>query len=220
MWKGHWFSLEPDKYYQLILAYCRYIYAGVWVVWNVADAHVVVRHSISHTLPVLSWTHFRTALILLGIDSRRCFKIPLGFSFLASHICCKFIASMMQVSCYITSLRYSISLRSVDFIPLLHQLHPKPLSQDGFMFPWFLHRILTLPSECQSRNWNSWDQASSVQYWWVPLNVASVSFSSLTDANSREPLPVWSSAAVAHLFQGVMCCMFRDALLHPITWLF
>ncbi len=31
--------------------------------------------------------------------------------------------------------------------------------------------------------------------------------------------PVWSSAAVAYLLQGLMCCAFRDALLHTSVYL-
>ncbi len=30
----------------------------------------------------------------------------------------------------------------------------------------------------------------------------------------QERHPVWSSAAVAHLLQGLMCCVFRDGILH------
>ncbi len=29
--------------------------------------------------------------------------------------------------------------------------------------------------------------------------------------------PVWSSAAVAHLLQGSMCCVFRDGILHTLV---
>ncbi len=28
---------------------------------------------------------------------------------------------------------------------------------------------------------------------------------------------MWSSAAVAHLFQGSMCCTFRDGILHTLV---
>ncbi len=28
---------------------------------------------------------------------------------------------------------------------------------------------------------------------------------------------MWSSAAVAHLFQGSMCCAFRDGILHTLV---
>ncbi len=33
----------------------------------------------------------------------------------------------------------------------------------------------------------------------------------------QERHPVWSSAAVAHLFQGSMCCLFRDGVLHTLV---
>ncbi len=33
----------------------------------------------------------------------------------------------------------------------------------------------------------------------------------------QERNPVWSSAAVAHLFQGSTCCAFRDGILHMLV---
>ncbi len=33
----------------------------------------------------------------------------------------------------------------------------------------------------------------------------------------QERHPVWSSAAVAHLLQGSMCCAFRDGILHTLV---
>ncbi len=33
----------------------------------------------------------------------------------------------------------------------------------------------------------------------------------------QERHPVWSSAAVAHLLQGSMCCVFRDSILHTLV---
>ncbi len=35
--------------------------------------------------------------------------------------------------------------------------------------------------------------------------------------NWQERHPVWSSAAVAHLLQGLTCCVFRDGILHTLV---
>ncbi len=62
-----------------------------------------------------------------------------------------------------------------------------------------LCQILTLPSECRSRNQDSSDQATFFQ------------------TSSVQWHPVWSSAAVAHLLQGSTCCAFRDGILYTLV---
>ncbi len=63
---------------------------------------------------------FRSALILRGIDSTRCWKhsseILVHIDMIASHSCCRFVVctSMMQISRSTTSQRCSIGLRSGD----------------------------------------------------------------------------------------------------------
>ncbi len=79
-------------------------------------------HFIRDTLLVPGWTlfAFRTALILRGIDSTRCWKhswkILVHIDMRASHSCCRFVGctSKMRISCSITSQRCSIGLRSGD----------------------------------------------------------------------------------------------------------
>ncbi len=88
--------------------------------------------------------------------------------------------------------------------------------QDGSILSCSLCQILTLSSECCSRNQDSSDQAtffqsSIVQFWWACVNPP---FSVLS---WQERHPVWSSAAVAHLLQGSTCCAFRDYILHTLV---
>ncbi len=87
--------------------------------------------------------------------------------------------------------------------------------QDGFMLSCTLRQILTLPPECCSRNRDSSDlatffQSSIVQFWWACAN-CSLRFLFLDDRSGTRCGP---SAAVAHLLQGSMCCLFRDGILH------
>ncbi len=106
--------------------------------------------------------------------------------------------------------------------PLHHysiSIHPEPLSQ-GRMGPCF-HVLYA-------------------KFWPYHPNVAAEiethqtrqRFSNLLLSNFGEPVwilasvscsrwqerhPVWSSAAVAHLLQGSMCCAFRDGILHTLV---
>jgi len=87
----------------------------------------------------------------------------------------------------------------------------------GWIHTCCLHQILTLPSKRRSRNQDSSDQAtffqsSIVQFWGVCVN-CSLSFLFVADRIT----PVWCSAAVAYLLQGLMCCAFRDALLQTLV---
>ncbi len=77
---------------------------------------------IRYTLPVPGWTPFafRTALILCGIDSTRCWKhsseLLVHIDMIASRSCCRFVGctSMMWISHSTTLQRCSIGLRSGD----------------------------------------------------------------------------------------------------------
>ncbi len=86
--------------YPYILVYecvCVYIYIYI---------HSLTGHFVRYTLLVLGWTPFvfRTALILRGIDSTRCWKhsseILVHIDMRASRSCCRFVGytSMMQIS--------------------------------------------------------------------------------------------------------------------------
>ncbi len=102
--------------------------------------------------------------------------------------------------------RYSIGTKRPkvcqENIP--HTITPPPPAwtvetrQDGSMLSYSLRQILTLPSECCSRNRESSDQAMFIQ-------------------SSIVRHPVWSSAAVTHLLQGSTCCAFRDGFLHTLV---
>ncbi len=102
----------------------------------------------------------------------------------------------------------------------LHHHQPEPLRQ-GRMDPSF--------------------DVLYAKFWPYHLNVAAVietrqtrqRFSNLLWSNFGEPVwivasvllvlswqerhPVWSSAAVAHLLQGSMCCAFRDGILYTLV---
>ncbi len=106
-----------------------------------------------------------------------------------------------------------------------HTITPPPPAwtvekkQDGSMLSCSIWQILTLPSECHSRNRDSSDQAtffqsSIVQFWLASLCELYPPFPVL---RWQERHPVWSSAAVAHLLQGSTCCVFRDGILHTLV---
>lgn len=67
-----------------------------------------------------------------------------------------------------------------------------------------LCQFLNLPSECCGRNGNYPDQEtfSTVQFWWACANCG-LNCLSLADKSGL----VWSSAAVSHLFEGLMCAL-------------
>ncbi len=90
--------------------------------------------------------------------------------------------------------------------------------QDISMLSCSLRQILTLPSECRSRNRDSSDQAtffqsSIVQFWWSLCEL----YPPCPVLSWQERHPVWSSAAGAHLLQGSMCCVFRDGVLYTLV---
>jgi len=104
-----------------------------------------------------------------------------------------------------------------------HTITPPPAAwsidtiQDGSMLSGCLRQILTLPSECCGRNRDSSDQAtlfqfSVIRFFWACVNYSLI-FLFLADRSGTGV----SSAAVAHMLQGLMCCAFRDALLQTLV---
>jgi len=103
---------------QLILTYVYRIVFPLHLVY----IFTLTGHFIRYTL--LVWVgppfDFRTALILCGIDSTRCWKhsseILVHIDMIASRSCCRFVGctSMMRISRSTTSQRCSIGLRSGD----------------------------------------------------------------------------------------------------------
>ncbi len=93
--------------------------------------------------------------------------------------------------------------------------------QDGSMLSCSLSQILTLPSECCSRNRDSSDQAtffqsSIVKFWWACVN-CSLRFLFLADRSGTGVVFYCCS----HLLQGSTCCVFRDGFQHTLDeWLF
>ncbi len=90
--------------------------------------------------------------------------------------------------------------------------------QDWSMLSCSLSQIMTPPFDCCRRNRDSSDNAmffksSIVQFWWACAN-CSLRFLFLADRSGNL---VWTSAAVAHLLQGLTCCAFRDGILHTLV---
>ncbi len=84
--------------------------------------------------------------------------------------------------------------------------------QDGSMLSCSLRQILTLPSECCSRNRDSSDQAtffqsSIVQFWWSGVN-CSLRVLFLSDR---------SGTRCGLLLLGLTCCVFRDGVLQMLV---
>ena len=77
----------------------------------------------------------------------------------------------------------------------------------------FWRQIVTVPSVCLSRNWDSSDQAtffqsSTVQFRWALQLLPQLSVLGLQKRN-----PTWSSAALVNPPQGSTSCAFWDAFL-------
>ncbi len=107
--------------------------------------------------------------------------------------------------------------KKISPTPLHHQHQPEPLRQGRMIHAFMIFTSNSDPtSEC-SRDQYSLDQAtfsnlllsSFVESVWI---VSSVCCSYLTGA-----APVWSSAAGAHLLQGLTCCVFRDGILQTLV---
>ncbi len=108
----------------------------------------------THTQATLLWTpcqyrvgapfFFRTALILRGIDSTRCWKHSSEMLFhidmIASRSCCRYVGctSMKQISHYTTSQRCSIGLRSGDFGGHLSEVNSLSCSRNQSEMIWAL----------------------------------------------------------------------------------
>ncbi len=117
-----------------------------------------------------------------------------------------------QVGCGIlTVLNWYKCAKKIPPTPLNHHHQPEPLRQ---RLSCSLRQILTLSSECNSRNPDSSHVSNLLlsnfgDPVWI---VASVSCSYLTEWQ-----PVWFSAAGTHLLQGSTCCVFRYVFCR--TWL-
>ncbi len=73
-------------------------------------------------------------------------------------------------------------------------------------------------SECCSRNRDSSDQATFLPIFYCPILVSLCElYPPFPVLIWQEQHPVWSSAAVAHLLQGLTCCAFRDGILHILV---
>ncbi len=72
-------------------------------VWFIYTVYTLTGHFIRYTLLVVGWTpfSFRTALILRGIDSTRCWKqsseILVHIDMIASRSCCRFVACTTNI---------------------------------------------------------------------------------------------------------------------------
>ncbi len=82
-----------------------------------------------------------------------------------------------------------------------------------------LRQILTLPSECRSRNRDSSDQAtffqsSIIQFWCACVNCI-LRFLFLDDRNGTGVVFCCCSPSASGF--DVMCCVFRDGILHTLV---
>ncbi len=117
----------------------KYIYIYIYT-------HTLTGHFIRYILLVPVWTPFvfRTALILRGIDSTRCWKhsseILVHIVMIASHSCCRFVVctSMMWISRSTTSQRCSIGLRSGDCGGHLSKVNSLSCSRNQSEMIWAL----------------------------------------------------------------------------------
>ncbi len=118
--------------------------------------------------------------------------------------------------------RCSIGTKN-NYKNVTHTITPPPPAwtvqtrQDGSMLSCSLRQILTLPSECRSRNRDSSDQEIFpnllLSNFGEPVQIVA----SVPVLSWQERYPVWSSAAVVHLLQGLTCCAFRDCILHSLV---
>ncbi len=89
--------------------------------------------------------------------------------------------------------------------------------QDGSMLSCSLHQILTLTSECCSRNQLIRPgNVFTIFYCQIMLILCEL-YPPCAVLIWPERHPVWSSAAGAHLLQGSMCCVFRDGILQILV---
>ncbi len=152
--------------------------------------------------------------------------------------------SMMWISRSTTSQRCSIGLRSGDCGGHLSKVNSLSCSRNqsgtiwalchGALSCWkyirrWVHcshkgmdmvcnntaKILTLSSECCSRNRDSSD-VFPIFYCPVLVSLCEL-YPPCAVLIWQERHPVWSSAAGVHLLQGSTCCAFRDAILHTLV---
>ncbi len=110
--------------------------------------YTLTGHFIRYTLLVPGWTPFafRTASILCGIDSTRCWKhsseMLVHIDMIASHSCCRFVVctSMMWISRSTTYQRCSIGLRSGDCGDHLSKVNSLSCSRNQSEMIWALWR--------------------------------------------------------------------------------
>ncbi len=108
--------------------------------------YTLTGHFIRYTLlvPVGPPFAIKTALILRGIDSTRCWKhsseILVYIDMIASHSCCRFVGctSMMRISRSTTSQRCSIGLRSGDCGNHLSKVNSLSCSRNQSAMIWAL----------------------------------------------------------------------------------
>ncbi len=118
---------------------CMYIYIYIYT-------HTLTGHFIRYTLLVPVWTPFafRTALILRGTGSKRCWKhsseILVHIDMIASHSCCRFVGctTMMWISRSSTSHMCSIGLRSGDCGGHLSKVNSLSCSRNQSEMIWAL----------------------------------------------------------------------------------
>ncbi len=97
----------------------------------------------------------------------------------------------------------------------LHHHQPEPLRRGRMIHDFMFFTPNSDPtSECRSRNQDSSES----------INLLLSSFGDLCELYPPCPVliwperhPVWSSAAGAHLLQGLTCCVFRDGILQILV---
>ncbi len=111
---------------------------------RVCFTYTITGHFIRYTLLVGPTFAFRTALILRGIDSTRCWKhssmMLVNIDTIASCSCCRFVGctSIMWISRSTTSRRCSIGLRSGDCGGHLSKVNSLSCSRNQSEMMWAL----------------------------------------------------------------------------------
>ncbi len=125
---------------------------------------------------------------------------------------------MVFKRCSIGTKRPNVCQENIPHI--LHHHHQPELLRQGRMDPCFhvLHTKfcpyhLNVAAEIETRQtrqrFYNLLLSDSGDPLWIVASVSVLSW--------QEQHPVWSSAAVAHLLQGLTCCAFRDCILHILV---